>query len=306
MDEELQPAPSPSFINRIFLGPDGLRAGWSVLLFISIFAICLVLFGFILSTILHALHVHLNQTVFSPLAAALNELLLLLCWLVPAWVMSAIEHKPIFSYGYQGTHRISRLFFGILWGFISISALVLALWKLGYLGFDPGIFTGIHSLEYAAAWAAVFLAVGFAEESLLRGYLQSTLTRGLGFWWAALILSVAFGSIHLSNSGESPIGLISAGAIGLLFCLSLWYTGSLWWAIGFHAAWDWGENYFYGTANSGILVQGHLLSEHPIGNIYLSGGKTGPEGSLYVLVLILALALGMVLYWHNRTNNRAL
>ena len=97
--------------------------------------------------------------------------------------------------------------------------------------------------------------MGIFEESLLRGYLQYTLSRGIGFWWAALLLSIAFAVWHVSNSGESLLGLLSVGAGGFVFCLSLWYTKSLWWAVGFHAGWDWGQSYFYGTPNSGLLMK---------------------------------------------------
>jgi membrane protease YdiL (CAAX protease family) len=67
---------------------------------------------------------------------------------------------------------------------------------------------------------------GLFEESLLRGYLQSTLSRGIGFWWAALALSFGFGASHLPNRGESPIGILSVVGIGMVFCLSLWLTKS--------------------------------------------------------------------------------
>jgi membrane protease YdiL (CAAX protease family) len=39
---------------------------------------------------------------------------------------------------------------------------------------------------YGLAWAVVFLMIGVIEESLFRGFLQHTLARGVGFWWAAL------------------------------------------------------------------------------------------------------------------------
>ncbi len=133
----------------------------------------------------------------------------------------------------------------------------------------------------------MFIFTGIFEESLLRGYLQYTLTRGMGFWWGALLMSVLFGAIHGSNKGESPVGLFSAGAAGLVFCLSLWYTGSLWWAIGFHATWDWAQTFFYGTPDSGMVARGHLMSEHPVGPLLWSGGPTGPEGSLYIVPLLL-------------------
>ena len=148
-----------------------------------------------------------------------------------------------------------------------------------------------------------FIFTGIFEESLLRGYLQYTLTRGIGFWWTAIILSTTFGAMHGSNPGESPVGLFSAAAIGLVFCLSLWYTGSLWWAIGFHAAWDWGETYFYGTSDSGMIAQGHFFSEHPTGTLLWTGGATGPEGSLLIVPLILLMALLMWLWWSRRVES---
>ena len=80
----------------------------------------------------------------------------------------------------------------------------------------------------------------------------------------------------------------------MVFCLSLWRTGSLWWAIGFHAAWDWAESFLYGVSDSGTVIQNHLLNTHPLGRPIYSGGLTGPEGSLLVLP-ILALTAAVIL-----------
>jgi membrane protease YdiL (CAAX protease family) len=91
------------------------------------------------------------------------------------------------------------------------------------------------------------------------------------------------------------MGMISAGLIGLIFCLSLSRTGSLWWALGFHAAWDWAQSFVFGVSDSGIMVEGHLLATHPAGKVLLSGGATGPEGSLFVLPILAVAAL--VVYW---------
>ena len=113
----------------------------------------------------------------------------------------------------------------------------------------------------------------------------------LGFWTAALVFSILFGLGHGKNPGESPIGLLSAGLAAMVFCLSLWRTGSLWWAIGFHASWDWAQSFLYGVADSGIMVQHHLLSTHPIGKPILSGGATGPEGSIFILAIMVLIIL---------------
>ena len=71
---------------------------------------------------------------------------------------------------------------------------------------------------------------------------------------------------HLGNSGESFSGIVSVGLAGAVFAFSLYRTGSLWWAIGFHTTWDWAQSYLYGVFDSGTIVQGHLLASHPIGN----------------------------------------
>jgi len=153
--------------------------------------------------------------------------------------------------------------------------------------------------------------VGLFEEYFYRGYLQFTLARGigsiyrwmhrrvsrtqdtpsvdanaLGFWIAALLLSFGFGFSHGTNRGESPIGLVAAALFAVVFCLSLWRTGSLWWAIGFHAAWDWAQSFLYGVADSGTVLPGRLFAGHPVGRPILSGGLTGPEGSLLILPIV--------------------
>lgn len=283
----------------VFFGPEGLRAGWSVLIFVAIY---LGMAVGIFAVVAHFHHAKHNAgAAMSPGLGIVNEGVQLLLVAIATWVMSRIESRPMLSYGYQGRARGARFFWGLVWGFVAISALVFSLDKLRYLSLDGVALGGEAALRYAVLWGVMFLIVGLFEESLLRGYLQFTLMRGMGFWWGALLLSFVFGFGHGHNPGESPVGLIAAGAVGLVFCLSLWYTGSLWWAVGFHAAWDWGESYFYGTADSGGLAQGHLLREHPMGNALWSGGTTGPEGSWLVFPLLALITLLMVAWWGRRS-----
>jgi uncharacterized protein len=121
-----------------------------------------------------------------------------------------------------------------------------------------------------------------------------------GFWQAAWVTSTLFGFIHTSNSGENWIGIFAAGFIGFVFCVSVWVTGSAWWAIGCHAAWDWAETYFYGTADSGMQAKGHYLTTSPAGNPLWSGGTNGPEGSLLVLGVVLLLLVALLVIYGRR------
>ena len=185
-----------------------------------------------------------------------------------------------------------------------MSCLVAVLWKAKLIEFGGLASSGFGAFKFALAWGCIALLLGIFEESLLRGYLQYALTRAVGFWWAGLMLSAIFALWHLSNGGESIVGLIVVGLGGLVFCLSLWYTKSLWWAIGFHAGWDWGQSYLYGTPDSGLVTQGHLLRSHVSGNPLWNGGLTGPEGSLLMLPLLIAIAVVMWAWWGRKRTMR--
>jgi membrane protease YdiL (CAAX protease family) len=121
------------------------------------------------------------------------------------------------------------------------------------------------------------------------------------FWQASWATSAAFGYFHTSNNGENAVGIFAAALIGFVFCVSVRVTGSAWWAIGCHTAWDWAETYFYGTPDSGFVTQRHFLTTSPIGTTLWSGGTDGPEGSLLVApVILLLLALLLAVYGRKR------
>jgi membrane protease YdiL (CAAX protease family) len=150
---------------------------------------------------------------------------------------------------------------------------------------------GAAALKYAILWGVVFVAVAFFEEFGFRGYVVFTLSTGVGFWPAAMASSLAFGYVHHGNEGETWLGAFNAGLVGLLFCLMLRRTGDLWLPIGFHAAWDWGESYFYGVPDSGTLVAGHFMNVSFTGPQWLTGGTVGPEGSWLCTLLLVVLGL---------------
>jgi uncharacterized protein len=284
----------------VFVGKDGLRAGWGALLFVFLYFVFLVLTNFIISPFLGGF----RSGVAMPLRVALlMEFNQFLPAALATIIMARIEGRSPLAYGFQGKSRAIRLLFGLFWGLIACTVFLLVLWKSGLLAFDGEPLRGSAIVAYGLGWGLMFLMVAAFEESALRGYLQFTLNRGIGFWWGALLLSVLFGFTHRVNPGETPVGLFSAASIGLIFCLSLWYTGSLWWALGFHASWDWAESYLYGTSDSGVVIQGHLLSTHPVGSLLWSGGKTGPEGSILVFALIAVIVAIMVLWWGPRAES---
>jgi uncharacterized protein len=349
--EALPPKPEEhKGVSWVFMGSQGLRAGWSVLVFFFL----LVLFMFPLSYVAHLVArsvLHLDKDNLTPTVAILQEIVAVLAALGAGAIVALIERRKLLDFNLNGPRRWRNFVAGLVAGFAGLSVLVGALATGGWLHFGPVALTGAQIFSYAALWAGCFLLVGFFEEGTFRCYLQFTLSRGINFWWAlgiqaaacldlflrakgngvwgvyavallglvpcfllelkkvegsgfwqaAWVTSMLFGFIHTSNNGENWIGILGAAAIGFVFCVSIWVTGSAWWAIGCHAGWDWAETYFYGTADSGLPAKGHYLTTSPSGQVLWSGGTDGPEGSLLVLGVILLLLLALlVIYGRKR------
>jgi len=317
--------PPRSTAQRIFFGPYGLRAGWGLLIFITMLLS--------IATSIHLLQQHQKASqqhaaavatqsasqakpatpkpdVNAPVPAEgfiISELVVFGVIFLLTWIMSLIERRKLSAYGLGGTHSIARFFVGALWGILAISALILTLHATHHLTFDTRLLHGPAILGWGFIVLFGFLIVGLFEEYLFRGYIQFTFYRGMvglgnlisptygrpiAFWIASIFTSAIFVIAHTTNTGENKLGLLQVFLVGLVFLVALWRTGSLWWAIGFHMAWDWGQSFLYGVPDSGGYFQGRLFVTHASGNPLISGGTVGPEGSvLCIPILILALVV---------------
>jgi len=279
------PASSTSGILKIFIGPTGLRAGWRLLIYLAMFA---ALYAG-LSTLVQLIHPKPLPLMWLLLV---GDSLLLVSAVLPVLVMMRLESRRFGDYGLALQEVFGRLFWiGWAWGLGGLTLLMILMRAAGAFYFGSVTLHGARMVKFALFYAIAFLIVALFEEFWVRGYTLFTLATGIGFWPAAGVLSIAFGAIHLGNKNEAPTGALAAGLIGLFFCLTLRRTGGLWFAVGFHASWDWGETFLYSVPNSGIKMPGHLLSSSFQGPTWLTGGSVGPEGSILVFVVIAILAL---------------
>lgn len=278
----------------IFVGPQGIRAGWRLAIYIAL----VVALGFVVVLALRPLNPFLksltsiNAGELSALGLTISEVALFLIVMVPAWIMSRIERQPIREYGIPFKQAFGARFWeGMLWGIVAISVMIglIAAFK-GY-SFGSIAQTRRDIFIDGSLFLVGFLFVGFFEEFSFRGYTQYTLASGVGFWPAAGILSGLFGASHLSNPGEGLIGAASVFMIAMFFCLTLRRTGDLWFAIGLHCSFDWGETFLYSVPNSGTTTPGSLSHSTMQGARWLTGGSVGPEGSVFCFLVVALMFL---------------
>ena len=307
----------------IFTGRFGIRAGWSM----AVYAVLSLLFSVILIVTALAVAGKLRQAVADMSAAShastaatsqpipevgsfdtfMSRILNFGGFVLAAFVLARIEHRRFSSYGI-GVARFSDFLPGAWWGLATLSLLVAILRVTHHLVFDAQSLHGSAVLLSGGKWLLAFLAVGLFEEYSCRGFFQFTLTRGflglgerisprnaraVAFSLAAFVMSFLFSVGHLFNVRENRMGLVMVFLAAVLFSYSLWRTGSLWWAIGFHMAWDWAQSFLFGVPDSGQMCLGRLFHTHSVGHPLLSGGVDGPEGSVYVIPIMMLAALAV-------------
>lgn len=290
-------------VRGIFWGPNGVRAGWRLLMNIALS----IGFSFILIAGLNRVPPLARLLATSRTQNFLTAPFVLVAYasafladLCAALVMSRIEKRSFGSYGIPLAGALGKLFWqGVIGGLVAASTVVLAIYALGGLSFGTLALSGLAILGYGALWALCFMLLGLAEEFRYRGYSQFTLAMGIGFWPAALLLSFIFGIRHLvDNPGENWVGALSVFVFGIFGCFGLRRTGNLWFPIGFHAAWDFGQSFLYSVPDSG---SGGLLNSALHGPRWLTGGGVGPEGSVlcFFLLGIAFLVLGKLYPFQN-------
>ncbi len=200
-----------------FIGPHGLRAGWSIVLFAALY----YLFRSVVGTLFFAAGLVSETNGDSAAAVLVGELIPFFALVGAAAVMGLIEDRSILNYNLAGPRRMRHFLFGLAAGFAALSLLVGTLAWGGWLRTGPAALSAAQSLRFAALWACAFLIVGSVEEGLFRCYALSTLTRGINFWWALATQIAICLYLPLTGGGNGAWGVYLAAALGFFPCLVL-------------------------------------------------------------------------------------
>ena len=271
-------------MKNAFFGPRGLRAGWG-------FAVFVLLWTAISTGVLALAQLaYRPHDGMHPVDLLVSDGLGLATTFVVLGIMAKIEGRRIGEYGLPRSPGFARRFLaGLVWGFAPVGLAMGALLAFGGVSFRGFALDGGALAASAAIWAVTMIVLGFFEETLFRGYALTTLARGMGFWPAALLLSVIFGALHFfAKPMESLLDAFSVSLIGFFLCWTIARTGDLWLAIGFHASFDFFALAVFGapnTGNGGTALPGHLLATEFHGPAWLTGGPCGVEASVLMVVV---------------------
>ena len=276
---------------RVFFGPQGLRAGWSLLIFV----VAAQALGAALFFAIQRIWKLPDQPPFTPGLLIAAELTQAAIVLGVTFLMGRIEGRSLATYGMPLRRAFGLRFWeGALWG-IGSCGLVYALMAVfgGYRVHGFAV-QGADALRWTALWALAMLAVAVYEEPAFRGFQLFTLARGITYWPAALLLSLGFGALHyFQKPNESWLDFLNVGLIGLFFCFTVRRTGDIWLATGWHFTFNFMSMGIMGSPNTGNEggkpLTGHLLASSFSGPDWLTGGPTGAQASVFTLAMVVVL-----------------
>jgi len=275
-------------VRALFFGPYGVRAGWRFLAYLLLLVgLLLALQIFIAPPVIVALHVPDGLTAYG---FVISEIFEGIAVFGATAVLAGFERKRIDAYGLPLQLAFGKRFWeGTAIGVAMACLVAIAMIASGAMTVTGLALHGERLVIVTLTWLAAMLLVGLNEEYMFRGYPLQTLARGMGFWPAAVLLSLLFGAAHLTKSDENAIDITNIVLLGLLLCLTLRRTGSLWLAVGFHFSFDFMQFFVIGTRNGGVQPVDHLLNVSFPGPAWANGGPLGTEASYFMLPVILLM-----------------
>jgi membrane protease YdiL (CAAX protease family) len=297
-----QKAAPRSRLGSIFIGPGGLRSGWRFLLF----AVGIVLGAWFMEKPLAqflAQRLGVNLRELSAPALLIREFVLCVSVFLVTAIAGTLERRRIDSYGLPVEQAFGCFFWkGMLAGLLMAIFVAGAMILTGGMALHGLALPGNEIAKLGLLWFVANILIGIGEEYVFRGYALRSLWRGAGFWPAALITTAIFAGDHLGKPGENAMDIGMIFLLGLILCLSVRRTGSLWWAVGWHAAFDFGQLFLIGTRNGGQMPVGHLFEVTFPGSAWLNGGELGTEASIFMVPASIATFIYVI--WFLRGQQR--
>lgn len=211
--------------------------------------------------------------------------------LVTCLFCKLIQKRKMRTLGYKKPKMWKEYGIGMGVGIGMMAVIVLAGVVTGSMSlqFNSEAFTGAGLGTLALIFGG-FLIQGMAEEVICRGYFLVSLARERGNVWLAIIVSsVAFGALHLGNSGIAPLAFVNLVLFGIFAGVYFVQRGSIWGVAAVHSIWNFAQGNIFGVLVSGndfgTTVFTSAINEDLT---ILNGGDFGLEGGILTTIVMLA------------------
>jgi membrane protease YdiL (CAAX protease family) len=221
-----------------------------------------------------------------------------------------LDRRPFSDFGFHlGGGWWLDLLFGMVLGALLITVIFLVELGLGWVEVVGAFETFGTNVPFAPSVllpVALFLCVGFYEETVFRGYQLRNGAEGLNYpalgpRGAILVAwglsSVFFGLLHADNPSATFVSTLNIVLAGLMLGFGYVISGELAIPIGLHITWNFFQGAVYGFPVSGFGPFGAtFIATSQTGSDLWTGGPFGPEAGLLAPVAML-LGISLIALW---------
>src|SRR5450755_3285087 len=243
---------------------------------------------------------HLTTQILQSINPGVITLLLFVPALLITFIFRRwIDRKSFISLGLHLEGHVQEAMAGALFAIFIIGASSLLLKATGHLKwmdiiFDPrALFLTFGSI----------LLIAFYEELIFRGYILNNLMESFPKWLALLISALLFMIYHWTD--QSSIGfftLANSLIMGLILGLNYIYSKNLWFSFLFHIGWKFLEGPVFGFSGDESFQT--LLQPELNGDISITGGANGLEGSVMLMAVSLLSLAALYLFLQHKFNQQ--
>lgn len=274
-------------VRKLFMGSEGLRHGWWILVFYLFLGVGVV-----------------GLVQLAP-EGRVPESWQLAAVVIVTLLVQLLRRRSVFDVtGFPNVQWWRQLAAGAaigagLWIVTAATLVLSGATTMGIAAHNGPITAGVATLVCAAV----------LEELLFRGFVFQRLRDGLGPTAALLISSGHFLLVHMNNPGMSGtmrwIAMLNIFIASLAFGLAYLRTGSLALPIGMHVAANVVQGPVLGFGVSGSETA-HLLTQSLSGPDWLTGGAFGLEASVPGTICIAGVAWLLWRYPGNKIRSKLL
>jgi len=219
-----------------------------------------------------------------------------------------VERRPLTTIGLVGPHPVRTFLGGIAIGIVTSFAVVALIWMAG--GFHASgyarAFASPKALLAIAAFLVCFAIQSSVEEIIFRGWLFSVLARKLNVLLGVLLTSITFTLLHYDTK-QHWATTATTFLFSVFACVWAMRSRNVWGVMGWHAGWNWLLAVGFELPVTGLnaALPALLVKLNPVGNVLMTGGAQGPEGSIWCNVVLIA-CIALVLWRPQRHAPEAL
>lgn len=156
------------------------------------------------------------------------------------------------------------------------------------------IFTNAHQFWVVILDLIALLAGTLAVEVGFRGYAFQRLVDAMGPFMATFFMAVIYAIWRTHTAPTTTAVVLFSFLFGWVLSLAALRTRALWVGWGLHFAWPAAMSMLFGLTIAGGMNYSPIFATNPVGPSWITGGMQGPEGSVFGLLVGVALLVVVV------------